>query len=127
MITNDHQPPEFATLARKLARTGLGALGNRAELFAVEWQEEKARLLEVLVWAIGLLFLGIVGILLLTAIIIFLFPEDERIYVAAAFAFLYLAGAVAAGLTIRSRLKHAPFAESIEQLRKDRLCFESLE
>jgi len=126
MTSNDHQP-EFATMARKFAHTGLGALGNRAELFVVEWQEEKARLVEVMVWAVGLLFVCIMAMLLVTATIIFLFPEDERIYAAAGFAFLYLVGAVAAGFTIRSRLKRAPFAESIEQIRKDRLCFESLE
>lgn len=126
MTENNHQPPDFATLARKAVRTGFGALGNRGELFAVEWQEEKARMVELLVWAVGFLFAGIMAITLLTAIIIFLFPEDQRIYVAGGFTVLYLLGALAAASTIRSLLKHESFAESIEQVRKDRVCFESL-
>src|SRR5438477_10113561 len=119
MGENNHQTPSFATLARKVARTGLGALGNRGELLAVEWQEEKAWLIELLIWAVGLLFVAIMAMMLLTATIIFLFPEDKRIYVAGGFALLYLLAAIVVGLTIRSLLKHEPFAESINQIRKD--------
>lgn len=126
MADDNHHAPGFTTLAGRLARTGLGALQNRAELFSLEWQEERARLTGLVVWSVGLLFLGILGILLLTATIIFLFREDLRIYVAAGFAVLYLVGAFVAWLTLRSLLRQEPFAETLDQVKKDGVWLDSL-
>jgi uncharacterized membrane protein YqjE len=126
MAGNDHQTPTFATLARRFGRTGLGALRNRGELFAVEWQEEKARLAELLIWCAGVIFFGTMALIILTGTVIFLLPEELRIYAAVGFILLYLVGAIVAVVTVRGLLKHEPFAESIEQVKKDGLCFESL-
>src|SRR3954447_19949701 len=101
MSGNNHHGPGLGTLANRLGSTGLGLLQNRGELLAVEWQIEKARLIELLIWGIGLLFLGIMGMILLTATIIFLFPENLRLYIAGAFTLLYFAGAVAVTFTIK--------------------------
>jgi uncharacterized membrane protein YqjE len=124
-VTNDHFPGIFAQL-RKLGRTGLGALQNRGELLSVEWREENARLSELLVWAFGLAFLAMTGLLLLTATVILLFPAEYRIYAFAGFAVLYLAGAFVAWLNVKALLKHEPFAESLTQIRKDSVWLESL-
>src|SRR5258708_39814527 len=102
MSENNHQTPGLIGLTKKIIRTGLGALRNRGELRAVEWQEERARLVRLLVWGLGFLLLGILALVTLTATIIFLFPPDQRPYVAAGFAVLYLLGAVAALLVIKS-------------------------
>jgi len=125
MADQNHQLPGIADLAGRFARTGIGALKNRGELLAVEWQEEKARMTELFVWCMGLMFFGMMAIMLLTATIIFLFPEEYRLYVAAAFIVLYVALVVIAAFVIRNLLQDEPFAESIDQLRKDGLCFES--
>jgi uncharacterized membrane protein YqjE len=127
MSENNHHTPELGTLTRKIIQTGLGALGNRGELLAVEWQEERARLVALLLWGLGFLLLGILAIGLLTATVIFLFPLDRRIYVAAGFAMLYLLGAIAALVMVKSLLKYEPFGESIAQVKKDRLWVQSLE
>src|SRR5947209_7110455 len=119
MTDNQDHPPGVLPLLSKLARTGLGALQNRGELLLVELQQEKTRLIELLVWVAGLLFLAFMGLMLLTATIIFLFPEGLRLWAAAGFAVLYLAGAITAFFTIKSLIKQAPFAETIEQVRKD--------
>jgi uncharacterized membrane protein YqjE len=123
--TNQH-PPGIKTLVGRLARTGLGAFENRLELFAVELQEERVRLTELAIWGMAGLFLGNLGILLLTGTIIFLFREDLRIYVAGAFAVLYLTGAVVAWFGLKSLLKHEPFSESVGQVKKDREWLDSL-
>jgi len=78
MSANNDHLPGFVTLLRKIGRTGLGAIQNRGELVAVEWQEENARLTEMLVWAFGLAFLAMTGVLLLTATIILLFPANSE-------------------------------------------------
>jgi uncharacterized membrane protein YqjE len=119
MPETEQREPGLAGLAGRLARTGLGAVRNRIELFAVEWQEERARLTELIIWLAGLLFLGMLGVLLLTFTIIFLFPPEYRLYVAGAFTLLYLIGAGVALAGVKSVLKHEPFSETIDQARKD--------
>ena len=126
MAENGHDTPGLGTLITKVARTGLGALQNRGELFSVEWQEEKARLTEVLVWAVIAAFLGVLGLGMVTAFIIFLFRPDLRIYALGGFALVYLAGAILAWSSLKKLLtQHEPFAESIAQIRKDAACLDS--
>jgi uncharacterized membrane protein YqjE len=124
-VTNDHFPGFIAQL-RKIGRTALAALHNRGELFAVEWQEQKARTTEILFWAVATAILAISGLLLLTATIILLFPAELRIYAFAGFAVLYLIGAFAALRNVKALLKLEPFAESVSQLRKDSVWLDSL-
>src|SRR5437867_433534 len=120
MAANNQHTSGLGTLARRLGRTALGALQNRGELLAVEWRQEQARLTKLLALCLGLMFLGMLGVLLLTGIIIFLFPEGLRLYVAAGFAVLYLAGAGVALFGLKSLLKQEPFSETLAQLEKDR-------
>jgi uncharacterized membrane protein YqjE len=126
MSDNNHTTG-LGTLAGRLGKTALGALENRGELLAVEWQQERARLTQVLVLCVGLMFLGVMGALLLTATVIFLFPEESRIYVAGAFTVLYLAGGVILFFSLQKLLKEEPFSETLRQLRKDRALFETFE
>jgi uncharacterized membrane protein YqjE len=64
-------------------------------------------------------FLAMIAVLLITGTIIFLVPEPYRVYAAGGFAALYLAGTVAAVLTIKKLIKTPPFAESLKQIKKD--------
>lgn len=121
MAKDNNRAPGIATLVGKLARTIGGAVQNRFEPTALEKQDERARLPDLLVWLVSLVFLGIMGALLLTAVIIFLFPQDLRIYVAGGFTVLYLAGALLAWIEVRSMLKREPFSESIDQAGQDQL------
>jgi len=116
---NGHRPG-LATLGRRLAQTAMGAVRNRAELIALEWQEEKAHLSELIFATALLCCFGVMVLLLLTATIILIFPDNLRVYAALGFTLLYLAGAVACGLKVRSMIKHQPFVESLAQLEKDR-------
>jgi len=93
MSDNNNETTGLGTLINRLGRTAMGALENRGELLAIEWQEEKAHLIQLVVLAVSLLFLGMLGMLALSATIIFLFPPEYRIYAAAGFTVLYLAGA----------------------------------
>jgi len=126
MADNNHHPPGVEQLLGRIGRTSLGLLENRGELLTLEWQEEKGRLLDLLVWGVAMVFFAIMGMLLLTATIIFLFKEEWRLYVVAGFTVLYLAAAFGAWMALRNVLKREPFAETLEQVRKDRLWLESL-
>jgi len=122
-----HQAPGLVTLLGRLIRTALGALQNRVELFAAEWQEERLRVTELLVWTLWFVFLGVMAAMLITAVVIFLFPQEYRLYVTGAFALLYLGGSLYAWYTIKSMLKREPFAATIDQAKKDKEWLKSLD
>jgi uncharacterized membrane protein YqjE len=65
-------------------------------------------------------FMSLMGTLLLTATIIFLFPDDYRIYATLGFALLYFIGAGAAIAWLKSVLKEPSFPETLNQVKKDR-------
>lgn len=122
----NHKPAGLTTLVGRVAHVALKGLETRLELLAVEWQQERLRLIDLLVRSLALLLLSTLGALLLTITIIFLFPATARIYVTAGFAVLYLLAAAGVWLALKAVLKRQPFAESIEQVKKDRLWLESL-
>jgi uncharacterized membrane protein YqjE len=111
--------PTLTSLTHKTLGTTLGALENRMELFMVEVQEEKSHTINLIIVSIGALFLAIMTLLLLTGVIIFLMPEEDRFYAVGGFLTLYLAGTIAAILKMKSLLKHSPFGESLNQIKKD--------
>lgn len=114
-------------LVRKAVSTVFRLLHNRSELFAIEAQEEKSRLIAILMYGLGAVLLGLMTLLLVTAIVIFAVAEPYRMYVAAGFALLYFLGALAAVLAIRTNLKRTPFAETVDQFKKDRELLETME
>jgi len=126
-MPDNNESTGLGTLVNRLGRTALGALENRGELLAVEWQEEKAHLIQLVVLAVALLFLAMLGMLALSATIIFLFPPEYRVYAAAGFTVLYLAAAVAVFFSMKSILKHEPFSESLKQIRRDRALLDVFE
>jgi len=128
MRNSDSTAPSLSGLLRKAALTGLGALQNRGELFLVELQEERNQVIELFIWAVAACFLSLMFMLVLTATIIFLFPEDIRVYAAGGFCILYLLGAVLALLNLKALVRNAslPFSDTITEARKDREWLESL-
>jgi len=122
----DQQAPTLGRLARRTVATCLGAFQNRAELFAVEFEEENDRLLRLVIFGVTALFLGFMTLMLLTATIIFSFPQADRIYAALGFGVLYLAGTVGVVFTIKGLLKKVPFAESLNQIKKDAELLDAL-
>ncbi len=127
MAAENNRAPGLASLLGRLARTTAGAFQNRFELLTLEWQEERSRLADLLVWIVAFIFLGVMAALLLTATVIFLFPEDVRVYVAAGFTVLYIAGTIATGITARTLLRREPFSESVEQVKRDRAWLKSFD
>jgi len=119
MTATEHEMPTLGRLARRTISTILGAVQNRAELFAVEFAEENDRLLKMVIFGVGGMFFAMMTVLLVTGTIIFLVPEGDRVYAAGGFAVLYLVGALAAGMMIKKLISQAPFPESLNQIKKD--------
>lgn len=100
----------------------LGGLQNRFEILAIEFQEEKSRLFELLFWACLALFSAIMGILVGTIALIYLFDPENRGYAAIVFAVVFGMGTAWAFSQIRSRLKSSPppLLSTIAEIKKDR-------
>ena len=117
----DRAPGGILGSLRRLLETSLAIVHTRLELVAVEFQEEKSRLAAIFIWAAILVFFGIMSVVALMVMTIFLFWEN-RLAVAIGFSVFFVAGATAAYFALRTKLKKPPipFAETIDQLRKDR-------
>ena len=106
---------------KDLGRTGIAILYTRLQLVSNEIQEEKERLIELMVYAVAGVFCASFGVLLLTFFIVVAFWDTNRLAVLAVMTLLYLSLGVAAMIAFRNKLKvHAAmFAATLAELKKD--------
>ncbi len=117
------EPPAPGILGslRRLCASVLALLQNRIELFGVEIQEQKARLVRVLLLAAVTVFLGNTAILVLTATIVVLVGDEARTPVLVGLSAFYVLAAGIAGFLLRRELRSAPppFEDTVSELKKD--------
>jgi uncharacterized membrane protein YqjE len=66
--------------------------------------------------------LGTLAVAVFSAVVIFLFPEQYRVYAALGVGVLYLLGAAALVARLKRRLRNEPFAGTLGQIKKDCEC-----
>jgi uncharacterized membrane protein YqjE len=119
----DNPPPPAGILEslRRMGRTGVAVLQNRLELLSVELEEQKLRLVRVLVLAGAAIFLGNTALLAVSAIIVVLAGKEARLAVLIGLSVLYVLAALGAFLALRKELRSAPppFRDSVAELKKD--------
>ncbi len=115
----NYSPGIFGSF-RRLGETALAIVQNRLELIAVEFREEKSRVIGLFVWGAALVFMGFQALtaIMLTLAVLY---RDQALYVFGGFAAFYLLGGITAFFLVRSKLKSPPFGETIAQLKKDRV------
>jgi uncharacterized membrane protein YqjE len=108
--------------ARRFCDTILAIVHNRVELFAVELQEEKVRLLTLFIWAVAVMLLGMLALAVVTFTIVFLVPEGARGWVLLGFSIFYVLAFVGAVFGLRQQVKYRPppFSGTISEIKKDR-------
>lgn len=117
--------PGVWTSLKRLLDGVLATAQNRIELFAVELQEEKCRLVEALLCAAAVATFGIMTLSLLTFTIVVLFWDNGRLAALGCLGVLHLAGTALAWRALQLRLKRgSAFAGTVEELKKDRSCLE---
>jgi len=111
----------FASLQQLLA-TMLGILQTRVEIVATEFEEERERIRELVVFGFVALFFVNLGVVLLTLFTVMLFWETHRLYVLGGFAVLYLGLGLFTATILRRRHRSRPrvFATTLAELSKDR-------
>lgn len=121
----DKKPGVWASLKR-IVDTLLATVQNRVELFAVELQEEKCRLVEAILCAAAVAAFGMMTLSLLTFTVVILFWENGRLAALAGLSVLYLVGTALAWRALQARLKaRSAFAGTLDELKKDRACLET--
>ena len=108
---------------KRICDTLLATAQNRVELIAVELQEEKCRIVEVVLCAAAVAAFGMMTLSLVTFTVVILFWENGRLIALGGLSVLYLIATTLAWRALQSRLKVArPFAATIDELKNDRVC-----
>lgn len=110
---------------RRLLDSVLGLIQRRLEVIALDLQAEKTRVLDLLVRAAAVIVLGLLALVAATATIVVALWDTSPVLVLAVVTVLYGAGATMLAWGIKRRLREGPkpFADTIEEFRKDRECF----
>jgi len=101
--------------------TLLEILQTRVEIVATEFEEERVRLRELVVFGFLTLFFVSVGLTLLTLFVVMLYWDTHRLVVLGGIAMLYLGLGGLAGIVLSRRLKSRSrlFATTVSELVKD--------
>lgn len=120
-------PPNPGGWLGSLRRIGesLLALGrSRFELFTVEWQEEKLRLLDLCLWLVVTTMLALAGLLvIISALAIWLWHAAGYVGLIG-LALATLGSATGIVLHLRNKIKTGPtpFPQTVAEFRKDSEC-----
>lgn len=112
--------------AREALQSFWGLLEKRLELAAIEFQEQRHRLINQLVWIAAIVVLALLALFTLTILIIALtWDTAARIWVIAALVLAYAGGAARCAFILKRIVAQSPppFAATIEEFRKDREWF----
>jgi uncharacterized membrane protein YqjE len=113
------------TSSRRLAESLLALVQTRLEIVAGEFEEERERLRELVVYGLMSLLLVSFGIIFLTLLVVLLLWDDHRYAVLGTFAVIYLGGGGVAFILLQRKLgeRSRLFAATIAELKKDRQSF----
>lgn len=97
---------------------------DRLRLFSLELQEEKLRLIQVLVLVCAAIFAGFMAVTFLSLTIAFAFWETARLQALGGIAAFYAAGVVGLVIGIKRVLKAhpRPFDATLRGLKEDHAC-----
>ncbi len=109
---------------RRSSDSILGLIQSRLELFAVELQEEKLRVINLVVWMSIAISLGSAGLSALMAALAFILWHSAGYLGLIALGAVAMGGAAVILCFIRHRLHHGwtPFSTTVAEFRKDREC-----
>src|SRR6266446_3656485 len=113
----------FASL-RRLLDSALALVQNRFEVFTVELQEEKIRLVDLLLRAVVVVVLGFMTLIAATALVVVWLWDSSPVAVLAIVTLLYGLTAAGMGYSLKQRLQRTPppFASTLAEFKKDREC-----
>ena len=113
----------FGSLKR-LGDLAVSTAYNRVELFAVELQEEKCRLIQAILLTAAAIALGVTALTLVTITVVVLFWENGRVPALCVLSGLFVIATLFIIRALNKVLASAPgFRGTLGELEKDRACF----
>jgi len=116
------RPPGLLDTLRRLAGSAVALLQTRAQLLATEIDEERTRVVRLLLLSVIAGFFLTIGVVTLTIFVILLAGDAHRLLVAGLLTALYLGIGAAVALNARelAKARSKLFSASLAELRKDR-------
>ena len=125
----DPRPPARGLLGslRRLTDTALALARNRVELFALELEEEKCRVMELVLWMSAVVAFGLMALTMVTLTVVILFWDRGRTAALIGLTLFHVAAAIVAYRSLARRLRSATpaFSETVRELKKDEEWLES--
>ena len=114
----------FIHSLRSLSDGLLAMVQDRLELFAVELQEEKFRLIEIFIWISAAIFTGMMALAFASLTLVYLFWASARLAVLGGLTLFYTAALVAIIVAFRRFIAHQPrpFPATRQEIGEDRAC-----
>jgi len=127
MVTMENGPPAppgFLGSLRALGDGLLATVQDRLELFAVELQEEKLRLIQTFVWISAAVFAGMLTLTFASLTLVYLFWDSARLAVLGGLTLCYAAALVAIIIAFRRFIvrQPRPFLATRQEIGEDRTC-----
>lgn len=119
MSAAEHRTGIFG-LMRRILDGGLALVKDRVELVAVEFREEKKRLVETVILAAVVIACGLMTVALTTLLVVIYFWENARLAALAGLGVFFLAVTVFAWVSLQRRLNKLPFSGSLHVFDRDR-------
>jgi len=123
-------PPVSPGFIKNLSALGdslLCAIKERVELVSIELQEEKYRLIRLIIWISAAVFAGVMTLAFATLTLVYLLWDTARLAALGGFTIFY--GGVLAWVIVmlRRQFTHQPmpFEATIDSLTEDRACIRS--
>jgi uncharacterized membrane protein YqjE len=116
------EAPGLLGSIKRLLATLSEVVATRLELLSNEWQEERLRLLQVLLFALFAVFSLCMALLLLVFFLVVLFWDEHRLSVLAVLSIGFLITGGVLLLMLQSKLRKGSklFSASLAELQKDR-------
>ena len=124
MNETDSESPGLLDSLRMLGDSLLATVHDRIELFSLEIEEERSRLILTIIWISLALFAGVMTALLASITLVFLFWETARLAVLLTLTVVYGSALAYTIVTVRRHLARQPrpFAASLAELEEDQAC-----
>ena len=125
MDTSTEPSPGLFRAIRRLLNTALAGIENRIELFLVELREERFRIFEVLLLGCAGALLGFMALLTVTVTLVVVFWDSARVQVLVGLSACYSLATIGILWRLKVLLRNwSSFSATLEELKKDRACFE---
>jgi len=109
---------------RSLGENLLASVQDRLELFSIDLQEEKFRLIQTFIWISVAIFTGMMAVMFASLTLVYLFWESARLAVLGGLTTFYAVTLVIIIVAFRRFVARQPkpFSATLQEINEDRAC-----